>query len=64
MNFLKNLNNQLEGEEIFLFFDGLSIHKTKESINFLKNCLKWHPILNVAYNSSNNPIEYLFSQSK
>jgi len=46
---------------ISLFYDGLAVHKTKEATAYIDNILKWKRILNVGYQSEDNPIEIFFS---
>lgn len=65
MEFLRNLSKKIEkSENVTLFYDGLSVHKYKEAVEFIKNNLKWDQILNIAYCSENNLIEYSFCQIK
>jgi len=62
--FLKNLRDKLGGtEKISLFYDGLSVHKTRAARLRLRK-YNWLRLLNVAYASSDNPIENVFAEVK
>ena len=63
ITFLKMLKRKTNYQEISLFFDGLSVHKTRKAQNFIRNN-HWRGILNEAYQSQHNLIEMFFGYVK
>lgn len=51
-------------ERVALLYDGLSVHKTSSIQDALMREFGWLPMLNIAYQPNNNPIEAYFSVIK
>lgn len=65
INYLKELKSHLKGKKLLLFWDGLSAHKAKATIEYLKTQKHWLKVERLpAYAPELNPPEYLWSAMK
>lgn len=64
-NFVRELQNKFHrNRRVALFYDGLSVHKHGESQRQIYARRNWMGIMNEAYCSHLNPIEYYFARVK
>lgn len=62
MGFLKRIKAKLpRNDRVALFYDGLSVHKTRAVQDTIMREMGWLPIQNVAYQPNANPIEGYFA---
>ncbi len=61
--FLEQLSNEYDGEQIAVFMDNLSVHKTKD-VQEAYERLNIIPIFNIPYSPDFNGIESYFSLVK
>lgn len=62
IEFLNELGGKMDKNSKYcLFYDGLSVHKTERAVQYIERTLGCSHILNVAYQSEDNAIEYFFS---
>ncbi len=65
IDYLKELKRHLKGKKLLLFWDGLSAHKAKATIEYLKTQKHWLKVERFpAYAPELNPAEYLWSAMK
>ena len=64
LEFLQRIKDHYKGRRnLVIFYDGLSVHKRPDAFHFIRD-QGWTGVLNCAYDSPANPIEYVFSQIK
>lgn len=63
LGFLDKIKSVYKRKRIGLFYDGHSVHKSNAA-RALMDEHNWVPLMNVAYQSDDNPIEYFFAYVK